>query len=343
MTTKLRSEVIHTFSDFQTIINSNALNEKLGELSQKDDTVDGSGIMFSPLPGFVFGYCGPLRVEELIQQNLFYDEPVFVILLVLDGSCRYRVQGASSDFTLAKDMLIAGYWDEINSTQIITAQKSYTHIGFMFTRSTLETYFGQNSCQEIRELISAKSHCRHTAMGHASSDSIFRARQLLEDTRSISTTDLLSLRGNALNCFVMLMSNISTFGTDQGAYPPHDEDVQRIGSLKEYIDNNLLDIGRVKDICGQFGMSYSKANTLFKSVYFMTIAQYIHDHKMTYAYSRLVSRKCNVTECATEVGYTNISHFITSFKKRYNLTPKAATRLSSRSAGKAATMGQYPD
>ena len=225
MTTKLEAKTISTFSDLQSIIDSNALNEKLGRLSQKTEVVDGSGVMFSPLPGFVFGHCGPLKTETALEQRLFYDEPVFVALLVLDGSCNYKVQGASAEFVLSKNMLITGYWDGINATQAISAQDSYTHIGCMFTKTTLESYFGKSSCQKIQELIATKSQCRHTAMGYATSDTIFKAKQMLEDIRNTAKTDLLSLRGSALNSFTMLMNNISAFGSAQETYPPHDEDV----------------------------------------------------------------------------------------------------------------------
>lgn len=328
MTTRIRAKRFRTFSDLQGVADSHSLNERLGRISERNNILHGSGVLFAPLPGFYLGYCGPLHVETIMQQNLFYDEPVFVATLVTDGVARYVTGEASGySFSLKKNMFLAGYWDHLDVRTILPQQDSYSHIGFMFTKTALETYFGESASNEIRELIKNKGDSGHTVVGDALSDTVFRAQRSVVDTQNCSMSDMLALRGVALNCFAMLVNNISSLGSRAKAYPPHQTDVQRIARLKEYIDDNFLMINTVREICARFGMSFSKANNLFKTMYLVTIAQYLHDYKMAYAYSRLVSRECNVTECAMEVGYSNISHFITSFKKRYNLTPKAATRL----------------
>lgn len=328
MTTNVTAQTVNTFSEFKKISQTNILNKKLGIISERNDALNGSGVLFSPLPGFYFGHCGPLKINSTIHQCLYYDEPVFVAALVLEGSCDYQnhVQG-SAPLSLKKNMLLAGYWEDLNIETIIPKQKSYSHLGFFFTKTALEKYFGKNTTSQLHKLINSKNSTFNTVIGHATSNTILRVQESFATTEDITTSDLLTLRGNALNCFVALVSNISSFNSPKTTYPPHQMDVQKIASLKDYIDKNFLTIEKVTALCSEFGMSFSKANSLFKSLYLLTISQYIHDCKMTYAYSNLVTQKYNVTECAIEVGYSNISHFISSFKKRYNVTPKAVTKL----------------
>ena len=330
MTTKVKTRKFRTFSEFQSISDSNALNENLGRITEKNGPLSGSGVLFSPLPGFYLGHCGPLKADSGLRQKTYYDEPVFVAILVLDGSCRYTmVNGESSSLSLGKNMFLAGYWDHVDVEVHIPKQDAYSHIGFFFTKSALETYFGKTAGEQIRDLIRQKGDCGHTVAGLAPQDTVFRAHRVRADTKNCTVSDMLALRGVALNHFVSLVNNVSLLGADPAQYPPHQTDVQRIAQLKQYIDDHFLDIRTVRNLGARFGMSFSKANNLFKKLHLVTIAQYVHDYKMAYAYSRLVSGKCNVTECAMEVGYSNISHFISSFKKRYRVTPKAATRLKS--------------
>jgi hypothetical protein len=56
MTTRVTAKEFRTFSELQAIADSNALNENLGNISEKNDTLNGSGVLFAPLPGFYLGY-----------------------------------------------------------------------------------------------------------------------------------------------------------------------------------------------------------------------------------------------------------------------------------------------
>ncbi|ESA37008.1 family transcriptional regulator [Leptolyngbya sp. Heron Island J] len=87
--------------------------------------------------------------------------------------------------------------------------------------------------------------------------------------------------------------------------------------MKKYIISNL----NVKDFAALSGRSVSSFNREFKQLYGTTAKQWIVQKRLTHARMLLVDKRLSVTETANEVGYENVSHFITAFKKMYNQTP----------------------
>jgi hypothetical protein len=52
--------------------------------------------------------------------------------------------------------------DNVDVQTVIARQTSYSHIGFIFTRSALETYLGRAASLQIRDLIMRKGDSRNT-------------------------------------------------------------------------------------------------------------------------------------------------------------------------------------
>ncbi len=314
-------------SDFEILANSTLLNEDVGKCSGENAGVYGDSLFFAPLPGFYFICCGPLTIDTPFNGLFHCDEPVFSTALVLAGNCEYSIpQKKTPSLPLEKNMFFVGYWDNVVIKTHFPIQKSYHHLGFFFKKSALESFFGLKTAQQLIKTIRQKQNSIDTVSGFVQPNVFSRMEQVATNVERNSVVDLLTLRAIALNCFSTLINSMHILESNL-TYSPHQEDIQKIAKLKKHIEDNFLALHNAKNVCLQFGMSFSKANSLFKTLYSSTIAQYIHRQKMAYAYARLVSRECNVTECALEIGYSNISHFITSFKKCYNLTPKAATRV----------------
>lgn len=60
-----------------------------------------------------------------------------------------------------------------------------------------------------------------------------------------------------------------------------------------------------------------------------TPQQYIKELRLNYAYDLLLSTGLSCEEIAFIVGYNSFSHFITSFKQQFNITPSSLRRNSS--------------
>lgn len=103
----------------------------------------------------------------------------------------------------------------------------------------------------------------------------------------------------------------------------HDEaNVARIREAKQIILSNIIDPPGLKELAKLVGLNEYQLKVGFKNIYGTTVYKYLTDYRMDQARRMLDSGSYLVNEAAAEVGYSNPSHFIAAFKKKYGFTPK---------------------
>ena len=99
------------------------------------------------------------------------------------------------------------------------------------------------------------------------------------------------------------------------------EDYRCLMKAREIIDNHFLHPLTIAQIAEQCFLSETKLKQGFKICFNCTVYEYIVEKRMEMAYRLLQSGKYKVKDVVWMVGYTNASHFIDTFKKRYGVTP----------------------
>jgi AraC-like DNA-binding protein len=174
---------------------------------------------------------------------------------------------------------------------------------------------------------------RFLSSGHASTQLISNEEAIfkLERNRAIKEyfTSLRSVYGTIANSPDLLQLKLLELLylldiQDDGALRNSLLSVQR-GSAKRNI-RRLMDQYAVSDLTAKdlavlSGRSTSTFNREFKSIYGTTPKQWLIDRRMSHAHSLLSDKRWSVTAVALEVGYSNVSHFIEVFKKKYGKTP----------------------
>jgi AraC-like DNA-binding protein len=82
----------------------------------------------------------------------------------------------------------------------------------------------------------------------------------------------------------------------------------------------------IDDLAHISGRSLSTLNRDFKAIYRMTAKQWLLNNRLSKAKKLLESGSHSVTDVAMMVGYSNVSHFIKSFKTKYGVTPNEIKR-----------------
>lgn len=94
--------------------------------------------------------------------------------------------------------------------------------------------------------------------------------------------------------------------------------------MERYYSHKL----KIEDYALLTGRSVSTFVRDFKRVYNTTPNRWIVEHKLNIAHKLLLGENYSVTHAASEVGYENISHFISEYKRRFGMTPKKSKILA---------------
>ncbi len=98
--------------------------------------------------------------------------------------------------------------------------------------------------------------------------------------------------------------------------------VERIRQAKRIIIERLQDPPSLKDLGREVGLNEYQLKVGFKNIYGSPVFQYLTDYKMEHARKLLDSQDYKVNEVGFMLGYSNPSHFIAAFKKKFGTTPK---------------------
>jgi AraC-like DNA-binding protein len=101
-----------------------------------------------------------------------------------------------------------------------------------------------------------------------------------------------------------------------------EENVRKIKHSKEYLLKNMENPPSLKELAKIAGLNEYQLKVGFKEIYGNTVFGFLLDHKLDHARLLLDSAKYQVNEVAYQIGYTNPSHFIAAFKKKFGVTPK---------------------
>ena len=98
--------------------------------------------------------------------------------------------------------------------------------------------------------------------------------------------------------------------------------INKVRAAKEYLLEDLNNSPTIKQIAKHVALNEYNLKTGFKEIYGKTIHSFLKDYKMTKARELILLREYQIAEIADQLGYTNVSHFIDAFKKKFGISAK---------------------
>jgi len=105
-----------------------------------------------------------------------------------------------------------------------------------------------------------------------------------------------------------------------------EEVIRKLKQVKEILMQQYAEPPTLAELARLAGLNEYQLKAGFKEIYGSPPYQYLMNHKLEIAKGMLMTGNYQVGEVADHIGYQNVSHFISAFKKKYGLTPKKLTK-----------------
>ena len=141
--------------------------------------------------------------------------------------------------------------------------------------------------------------------------------EILNEWRSKASGSDLIMRADILKLFAFFFRYWHRNGilhTDQGIS-------QNFKKVLAYISENYASVTE-KQAAEISSLSYHYFSSVFKKTLHMSFMEYVTTLKLRAAENLLITTDLPITEIASQTGFSTTSHFIYTFRKRKNMTPK---------------------
>ncbi len=101
-----------------------------------------------------------------------------------------------------------------------------------------------------------------------------------------------------------------------------EETVRKIKYAKDHLLKNIDSPPSLRELAKASGVNEYQLKVGFKEIYGNTVFGFLLNHRLDHARVLLDAAKLQVNEVAYQIGYSNPSHFIAAFKKKFGITPK---------------------
>ncbi|WP_319524343.1 AraC family transcriptional regulator [uncultured Desulfosarcina sp.] len=99
-------------------------------------------------------------------------------------------------------------------------------------------------------------------------------------------------------------------------------DQDRVMHARDLLTQDLVSPPCLKELSRKVGINMNKLQQGFHRLYGVSVFKYLQHYRMQEANRLFHETDMNVSQAAAAVGYTNISHFSSAYKKHFNILPK---------------------
>ncbi|OPY61682.1 MAG: Regulatory protein PchR [Syntrophorhabdaceae bacterium PtaU1.Bin034] len=109
------------------------------------------------------------------------------------------------------------------------------------------------------------------------------------------------------------------------------EEIRGLHHARQIMMDNMLDPPTLTELAREVGLNVKKIKTGFRALFGATVYGFLHQYRMEKAMQLLRTDLSSVSEAAWAVGYVNVSHFSSAFRKQFGIRPGDYLRALRRS------------
>ncbi|MDG1284204.1 MAG: AraC family transcriptional regulator, partial [Flavobacteriales bacterium] len=146
--------------------------------------------------------------------------------------------------------------------------------------------------------------------------------------RTSSITKDLYLKSKIYEIFSLIFNSENNNEDEKCPFILNDDQLRKIRLAKDIIIERFNEPPTLVELSEEINLGLRQLKQGFKETYGKPVFQYLLDYKMDKAAKLLSDGKYNVNEVSIELGYSNSSHFIHAFKKKFGITPLSFIKQS---------------
>ena len=298
------------------------------------------GLSLSFIPNWTHDYP---RIEFEIKNT-----PV-EFTFCLSGSCVYRINGLDSkkniEFTYNAGMNIVSFLPNISGDMDVDPEKTMTCVGLKVDPDLLFSYLEENLNQVSKKVLDLfDSHKKTQFVCPMSQEILIAALQIIHPPSYTKKTRTLFYECRALELLAMQIELLAGKPLFSNPFHLSGSDLESIHAARQILVEDIQDPPTIAGLARRCGINEFKLKKGFKQTFNTTIFAYLKKYRMEKAWQMFLDQNTSVTEVASMVGYTNISHFSVAFRKQFNINPGALkkNRSTRQSSISLAEPGAYP-
>ncbi|PWJ38526.1 helix-turn-helix domain-containing protein [Sediminitomix flava] len=101
----------------------------------------------------------------------------------------------------------------------------------------------------------------------------------------------------------------------------HEDDLKVMMQLKDQYLSDFTKQPSLSELSENYGMSISKLNRIFKSIFDKPILQFYNQQKIEEAYRQISRTNKSITEISMDLNFTNVGYMSRMFKDAYGFSP----------------------
>jgi len=283
-------------------LETSVLSDELGAYQYQNNDAEAKFIKFNhnkSLIHFIFSLTGEIKLSSLASDEL----------VILNNTNFFMFSNPYTDTTVELSLAANSKVFSI----VISMKELHGIFGSSFGRDAEATKEFMESYKMKRFFIEKKSTPSVSVIAHQFFNGINRpnVRKIFQQGKVM---EFLSL--------YMDTPNSAKEAEEHCPFVMDALELKKINEARDIIIAEMIDPPSLKTLAKLVGTNEFKLKVGFKSVFSNTVYGYLSDYRMEYARKLLTVDNSRIKEVAVQVGYSNPSHFIAAYKKKYGITPK---------------------
>lgn len=203
----------------------------------------------------------------------------------------------------------------VRMTKLYSESGQYKGISMTFRRNILREFYSKMDKSTIPQNIKASGESVFTIPIRPDIDSLFQSLTPYFDSSVQPTEEIIKLKEQeGVYCLL---------NTNKDLFPVLFDftETWKIDIL-DFLNENYMDELTMDEIAAYTGRSLATFKRDFAKISNLTPQKWLINKRLEVAYNKLKNEKKKVSDVYVEVGFKNLSHFYTAFKKQYGSSPR---------------------